>query len=138
MKKKIIILYIKMVQQGLMKPPLLQDVDIKKQTGNNPYAFIQFVELSSAIQARRRMDREFVGRNRVKVPAMKNCVMSSYLCYCLCASETLCVNMLTFLHSEFIDSCCWMSGCKVAVMILSLFFSLRIMSKFSSHKTSNL
>lgn len=47
--------------------PLLQDVDIKKQAGNNPYAFIQFVELSSAIQARRRMDREFVGRNRVKV-----------------------------------------------------------------------
>lgn len=45
----------------------LQDVDIKKQAGNNPYAFIQFVELSSAIQARRRMDREFVGRNRVKV-----------------------------------------------------------------------
>lgn len=43
------------------------DVDIKKQVGNNPYAFIQFVELSSAIQARRRMDREFVGRNRVKV-----------------------------------------------------------------------
>lgn len=43
------------------------DVDIKKQAGNNPYAFIQFVELSSAIQARRRMDREFVGRNRVKV-----------------------------------------------------------------------
>lgn len=47
--------------------PSLQDVDIKKQAGNNPYAFIQFVELSSAIQARRRMDREFVGRNRVKV-----------------------------------------------------------------------
>ncbi|XP_078373416.1 uncharacterized protein LOC144657012 isoform X2 [Oculina patagonica] len=43
------------------------DVDIKKQAGNNPYAFIQFVDLSSAIQARRRMDREFVGRNRVKV-----------------------------------------------------------------------
>lgn len=68
------------------------------------------------------MDREFVGRNRVKVPVMKNRVMSSYLCYCLCASETLCVNMLTFLRSEFTDSCCWMSGCKVAVMILSLFF----------------
>lgn len=42
-------------------------MDIKKQAGNNPYAFIQFVELSSAIQARKRMDREFVGRNRVKV-----------------------------------------------------------------------
>ena len=51
--------------------PSLQDVDIKKQAGNNPYAFIQFVELSSAIQARRRMDREFVGRNRVKVHVHK-------------------------------------------------------------------
>ena len=66
------------------------------------------------------MDREFVGRNRVKVLVMKHCVVSSYLCYCLCASETLCVNMLTFLCSEFNDSCCWMSGCKVAAMILSL------------------
>ena len=45
----------------------LQDVDIKKSGGNNPYAFLQFEELSCAIQARRRMDREFVGRNRVKV-----------------------------------------------------------------------
>ncbi|EDO40891.1 predicted protein, partial [Nematostella vectensis] len=43
------------------------DVDIKKQPGNNPYAFVQFAELSSAIQARRKMDREYVGRNRVKV-----------------------------------------------------------------------
>ena len=56
-----------LVYKLTLKLDFLQDVDIKKQAGNNPYAFIQFVELNSAIQARRRMDREFVGRNRVKV-----------------------------------------------------------------------
>lgn len=70
---------------------------------------------------------------------MKHCVVSSYLCYCLCASETLCVNMLTFLHSEFIDSCCWMSGCKVAVMILSLLFYWEswVNSPPTKHQTCN-
>ena len=45
-----------------------QDIDIKKQNpGITTYAFLQFVDINGAMRAKHRMDREFIGRNRIKV-----------------------------------------------------------------------
>ena len=47
---------------------LYQDVDIKKQNpGITTYAFLQYVDIDGAMRAKQRMDREFIGRNRIKV-----------------------------------------------------------------------
>lgn len=44
------------------------DVDIKKQNpGITTYAFLQYVDIDGAMRAKQRMDREFIGRNRIKV-----------------------------------------------------------------------
>ncbi|XP_065061229.1 msx2-interacting protein-like isoform X2 [Rhopilema esculentum] len=44
------------------------DIDIKKQNpGITTYAFLQFVDINGAMRAKHRMDREFIGRNRIKV-----------------------------------------------------------------------
>jgi len=43
------------------------DVDIKKmQMGLTTYAFVQYIDINGSMKAKRRMDREFIGRNRVK------------------------------------------------------------------------
>lgn len=45
-----------------------QDVDIKKmQAGITTYAFVQFIDINSATLAKRKMDRQAVGNNRIKV-----------------------------------------------------------------------
>jgi len=44
------------------------DVDIKKmQTGLTTYAFVQFIDITCATNAKRKMDRQFLGTNRLKV-----------------------------------------------------------------------
>lgn len=42
-------------------------MDIKKQGTNNAYAFIQYLDITHAVEAKRQMNRSPAGRNRLKV-----------------------------------------------------------------------
>ena len=46
---------------------LFQDIDIKKQGSNGAYAFIQYLDITHAVEARKQMNRALSGRNRLKV-----------------------------------------------------------------------
>ena len=45
----------------------LQDAQIKKMTGNNTYGFVHFLDLMSAVIAKRRMDGSMMRASRLKV-----------------------------------------------------------------------
>lgn len=45
----------------------LQDIDIKKQGNLSCYAFVQYDDIKSVVQALRDMDGEFIGKNKIKV-----------------------------------------------------------------------
>lgn len=46
---------------------LFQDIDIKKQGSNGAYAFIQYLDITHAVEAKRQMNHALSGRNRLKV-----------------------------------------------------------------------
>ncbi|XP_033107662.1 uncharacterized protein LOC117109421 [Anneissia japonica] len=54
------------------------DIEIKKPHGAQPFAFLQFSDIDSVVKARKNMDGEFVGKNKVKLGFGKsmatNCV----------------------------------------------------------------
>lgn len=37
------------------------------QTGLTTYAFIQYIDIDGAMRAKRKMDRQYIGQNRLKV-----------------------------------------------------------------------
>ena len=45
----------------------MQDIDIKKQGTQNAYAFLQFDDIKSVVEALKAMDGEHIGNNEVKV-----------------------------------------------------------------------
>ncbi|XP_071946169.1 uncharacterized protein [Antedon mediterranea] len=54
------------------------EIEIKKPHGAQPFAFLQFSDIDSVVKARKNMDGEFVGKNKVKLGFGKsmatNCV----------------------------------------------------------------
>lgn len=46
---------------------LLQDIEIKKPQGAQPFAFLQFSDIDSVVKARKILDGEYVGKNKVKL-----------------------------------------------------------------------
>ena len=49
---------------------ILQDIEIKKPQGAQPFAFLQFSDIDSVVRARRKLDGEVVGKNKVKVECL--------------------------------------------------------------------
>ena len=46
---------------------IAQDVDIKRQGAASAYAFVQYTDISSVVQALREMEGEHIGANKIKV-----------------------------------------------------------------------
>ena len=44
-----------------------QDIEIKKPQGAQPFAFLQFSNIDSVVKARKTLDGEYVGKNKVKL-----------------------------------------------------------------------
>ena len=57
----------------------LQDVEIKKMSGNATYGFVLFYDLMDAVAAKQCMDGELVRGNKIRV------------CGCVCLSSRVCV-----------------------------------------------
>ena len=53
-----------------------QDVDIKRQGAASAYAFVQYTDISSVVQALREMEGEHIGANKIKV----SCFTSHFAC----------------------------------------------------------
>ena len=54
--------------------PPLQDVEIKKMSGNATYGFVLFYDLMSAVHAKQYMDGENVHGNNIRVSVEGMCV----------------------------------------------------------------
>ena len=44
-----------------------QHIEIKKPQSAQPFAFLQFSNIDSVVKARKKLDGEYVGKNKVKV-----------------------------------------------------------------------
>jgi len=56
-----------------------KDVDIKKMhTGVVTYSFVQFIDINGATLAKRKMDRQLINGNRIKVNI---CILHTYTSY---------------------------------------------------------